>query len=157
MTRALVQYLAQRPDASTFLLPADVDRALGELFGQPERLLPQPYKIFPADETQPPVLGFAVAESQVLKDLDQKLERWLAEETQWREPRRAEGQGQAAFSAYIGQLMKAAENALTSNLLSDYHAVFWLAHRSISRGTSRRFRGASASTTRRPAARSATR
>jgi hypothetical protein len=129
MTRALVQYLAQRPDASTFLLPADVDRALGELFGQPDRLLPQPYKIFPADEAQSPVLGFAVAESAVMKELDQKLERWLAEETQW-QVNRAEpkDKAQAAFSAYIGQLMKAAENALMSNLLSDYHAIFWLTH-----------------------------
>lgn len=129
MTRALVQYLAQRPDASTFLLPADVDRALGELFGQPDRLLPQPYKIFPADEAQPPILGFAVAESPVMKELDQKLERWLAEETQW-QVNRAEpkDKAQAAFSAYIGSLMKAAENALMSNLLSDYHAIFWLTH-----------------------------
>jgi len=129
MTRALVQYLAQRPDASTFLLPADVDRTLGELFGSPERLLPHPYKIFPADETQPPTLGFAVAESAVLKELDQKLERWLAEETQWQVNRAGpKDKAQAAFGAYIGQLMKAAENALMSNLLSDYHGVFWLAH-----------------------------
>lgn len=129
MTRALVSYLAQRPDAATFLLPTDVDRALGELFGQPDRLLPQPYKIFPADETQPPVLGFAVAEAAVMKELEQKLERWLAEETQW-QVNRAEpkDKAQAAFSAYIGQLMKVAENALMSNLLSDYHAVFWLTH-----------------------------
>ena len=129
MTRTLVQYLAQRPDASTFLLPADVDRALGELFGQPDRLLPQPYKIFPADETQPPVLGFAVAESPVLRELEQKLERWLAEETQWQVNRAGpKDKAQAAFSAYIGQLMKVAENALMSNLLNDYHAIFWLAH-----------------------------
>ncbi|MGZ5473576.1 MAG: hypothetical protein ACXW31_09685, partial [Thermoanaerobaculia bacterium] len=129
MTRALVSYLAQRPDAATFLLPVDVDRALGELFGQPERLLPQPYKIFPADETQPPVLGFAIAESPVLKELDLKLERWLSEETQWQINRAGpKDKAQAAFSTYIGQLMKVAENALMSNLLSDYHAVFWLAH-----------------------------
>ncbi|HEX6099634.1 MAG TPA: hypothetical protein VF432_25190 [Thermoanaerobaculia bacterium] len=129
MTRALVQYLAQRPDASTFLLPADVDRALGELFGQPDRLLPQPYKVFPAEETQPPVLGFAVAEAPVMKELEQKLERWLAEETAWQVNRAGpKDKAQAAFSAYTGQLMKVAENALMSNLLSDYHAVFWLTH-----------------------------
>jgi hypothetical protein len=129
MTRALVNYLAQRPDAATFLLPTDVDRALAELFGQPDRLLPHPYKIFPADETQPPVLGFPVAESPVMKDLEQKLERWLAEEIQWQVNRAGpKDKAQAAFSAYIGPLMKAAENALMSNLLSDYHAVFWLTH-----------------------------
>jgi hypothetical protein len=129
MTRALVNYLAQRPDAATFLLPTDVSRVLAELFGQPERLLPQPYKIFPADETQQPVLGFPVAEAPVMKELEQKLERWVTEEIQW-QVNRAEpkDKAQAAFSTYIGSLMKAAENALMSNLLSDHHAVFWLTH-----------------------------
>ncbi len=129
MTRALVNYFAQRPDTATFLLPTDVSRTLTELFGQPEKVLPQPYKIFPADETQPPVLGFPVAESAVMKDLEQKLERWLAEEMQWQVNRAGpKEKAQAAFSSYITSLMKAAENALMSNLLSDYHAIFWLTH-----------------------------
>ena len=129
MTRSLVNYLAQRPDAATFLLPADVDRALHELFGQPERLLPQPYKIFPADETQPPVLGFAVADSAVMRELELKLDRWLTEETTWQVNRAGlKDKATAAFNAYIAALMKAAENALISNLLSDYHAIFWLTH-----------------------------
>ncbi|HEX8408624.1 MAG TPA: hypothetical protein VF883_07160 [Thermoanaerobaculia bacterium] len=129
MNRTLVSYIAQRPDAATFLLPADVDRALTELFGTPYRLLPQPYKIFPADETQQATLGFAVADAAVMKELEQKLDRWLAEEVVWQVNRAgAKEKSQAAFAAYIGQLMKVAENALMSNLLSDYHAVFWLAH-----------------------------
>ncbi len=129
MTKAIVSYLAQRPDASTFLLPMDVERTLRELFTEPERILPQPYKVFPADETQPATLGFPVLDAPVLKDLDAKLDRWLAEETAWQVNRALEkDKAQAALTTYIGTLMKVAENALVSNLLSDYHAIFWLAH-----------------------------
>jgi hypothetical protein len=129
MTKAIVAYLAQRPDASTFLVPSDVDRTLRELFTEPERLLPQPYKIFPADETQAPLLGFPVLDAPVLKDLDAKLDRWLSEETAWQINRALpKDKAQQAFAAYVGTLMKVAENALVSNLLSDYHAIFWLAH-----------------------------
>ncbi|HEX7828708.1 MAG TPA: hypothetical protein VF787_03595 [Thermoanaerobaculia bacterium] len=129
MTKAIASYLAQRPDASTFLLPTDVERTLRELFVEPERLLPQPYKIFPADETQPPTLGFPVLDATVMKDLDAKLDRWLAEETAWQVNRAQEKEkAQAAFATYVGTLVKVAENALVSNLLSDYHAIFWLAH-----------------------------
>ncbi|MBV8517970.1 MAG: hypothetical protein JO197_11275 [Acidobacteria bacterium] len=128
--RALSNYLAQRPDAATFLLATDLERSLRELFAKHEGLLPQPFKIFPADETQPPILGFPVAESAVLKDLENKLERWLADETGWQVNRAAEAKekAQLALNVYIGSLMKAAENALLSNLVNDYHAVFWLAH-----------------------------
>ena len=127
MTRTLVAYLAQRPDAATFLLPADLDRALEELFE--ERLLPRPTNIFPADETQPPVLGFPVAETPVMKELEQKLDKWLSEEIVWQINRAGvKDKAQAAFAAYVSQLMKVAENALMSNLLNDYHAIFWLTH-----------------------------
>ena len=128
--KSLVSYLAQRPEAVTFLLPMDLDRSLRELFTQPEMLLPQPMKIYPADETQAPILGFPVAESPVMKDLETKLDRWLADETLFQVTRATDvkEKAQAAFNLYVGSLMKAAENALMSNLLSDYHAVFWLAH-----------------------------
>jgi hypothetical protein len=127
--KALTAYLASRPDAATFLLPHDQERTLHELFARADGLLPKPYKIFPADETQQPILGFPVAESTVLKELDTKLDRWLTEETAVQVNRAASKEkSQAAFSAYVGQLMKLAENALMSNVLTDYHAVFWLAH-----------------------------
>ena len=64
--KSLISYLATRPDATTFLLPTDLERALRELFPRAEGLLPEPYKIFPADETQPAVLGFPVAEALVV-------------------------------------------------------------------------------------------
>jgi hypothetical protein len=127
--KPLLSYLATRPDASTFLLPNEMERALRELFPRPDGLLPEPYKMFPADETQPPVLGFPVAEALVMKELDTKLDRWLAEETSCQVNRAASKEkSQAAMGAYVTQLMKVAENALVSNVLTDYHAVFWLAH-----------------------------
>lgn len=127
--RSLFAYLAQRPDTATFLLTGDMDRTLRELFTRPEDLLPQPYKIFPADEAQQPTLGFPVAESAVMKELDAKLERWLGEEIAWQiNHASSKEKAQVAYAAYIALLMKTAENALMSNLLGDYHGVFWLAH-----------------------------
>ncbi len=130
MPSSLVTYLTQRIDASTFLLPADLGRTLEDLFPRPDVLLPQPYKIYAADETQPPVLGFPIAETAIMKDLDARLDRWVNEEVAFQITRStdAKEKSQIAFAAYITQLMKVAENAMTSNLLSDYHAVFWLAH-----------------------------
>jgi hypothetical protein len=127
--KSLISYLTARPDATTFLLPSDLERTLRELFPRPDTLLPQPYKIFPADETQPPVLGFPVAEALVMKELDTKFDRWLTEETACQVNRAASKEkAQGAMGAYVTQLMKVAENALVSNVLTDYHAVFWLAH-----------------------------
>jgi hypothetical protein len=129
MTQSLVSYLAQRPDAATFLIPSTVERALIELFGKPERLLPKPFQIYPADETHAPVLGFPVFDAPVLKELEAKLDRWIAEEIVWQVNRaESKDKAQAALQAYVAQLLKVAENALMSNLLNDYHAVFWLTH-----------------------------
>jgi len=130
MPKGLVTYLTQRNDASTFLLPADLDRTLEDLFPRFETILPQPYKVLPADETLPPVLGFPVAESTLLKELDAKLDKWLTEEVPWQISRSAaaKDKAQVAFTAYITQLMKVVENAMMSNLLNDYHGIFWLAH-----------------------------
>src|SRR5512140_57046 len=130
MPSTLVSYLSSRPDSATFLVPADIARTVDELFPRADWVLPQPYRIYPADETQPPCLGFPVAESPVMKDLETRLDRWLAEETLWQISRQQgpKEKAQLAFAAYVSQLMKAAENALMSNLLNDYHAIFWLAH-----------------------------
>ncbi len=127
--KSLIAHLAQRPDSSTFLLPTDMERTLAELFQRPEDLLPAPYKIFPADETLQPALGFPVADSAVMKELDAKLERWLAEEIAWQMNRAASKEkAQTTYASYVQLLMKTAENALMSNLLGDYHGIFWLAH-----------------------------
>jgi hypothetical protein len=129
MSSPLVTFLAQRPDAGTFLLPADVARTVAEIFPV-AGLLPEPARIHPADDTQRPILGFPIAESAVLKELDGKLERWVGEEVAWtvgRDPS-AKEKAQLAFTAYINTLMKVADNAMMANLLNDYHAIFWLAH-----------------------------
>ena len=130
MPSILETYLASRPETATFLLGGELGRTLEEIFPRADTLLPKPYKIFPADETQSPALGFPVADAPVLRELDAKLDRWLAEEVAWQAGRQqpAKEKAQLACSAYMTQLMRLAENALMSNLLSDYHAVFWLAH-----------------------------
>lgn len=128
MGSPLVAYLESRSEAATFLLPAEFARTLDELF--PRSVLPDPIKIFPADETQPPTLGFPLLETNVIKDLDARLDRWLSDEVVWQVARNpaAKEKSQLALAAYLTPLTRLAENALLSNVLSDYHAVFWLAH-----------------------------
>jgi hypothetical protein len=125
-----VAYLAGRPDTATFLLPSELARTVDDLFPRTDGLLPQPYKIFPADETQQPSLGFPVADAPAMKDLDAKLDRWLGDEVAWQLGRQqsSKEKAQISLAGYMTQLMRIAENALMSNLLTDYHAVFWLAH-----------------------------
>jgi hypothetical protein len=127
--KTLVAYLAQRPETSAFLVPTDLERTLKELFPDPERLLPLPYKIFLADETVLPTFGYPVAESAVMKELDARLDRWLGEEIACQINRAASKEkAQATWTSYLQHLLKLAENALMSNLLGDYHGIFWLAH-----------------------------
>ena len=130
MPKAVLAYLTQRADTSTFLVPSELSKTLEELFGRSKHLLPQPYKIFPVDETQPPSLGFPLAESSVMKELDTKLDKWLHEEVWWQVSRQSQAKEKAqfTFNLYQSHLLRVAENALMSNLLNDYHAVFWLAH-----------------------------
>src|SRR5438876_5489414 len=130
MASPLVSYLASRPDTATFLVPAELQRSIEELFPRSEALLPQPYNVYPADETQPSVLGFPLADTPVMRDLDARLDRWLADEVLWQVSRSSatREKAQLSLAAYLGPLMRTAENALVSNLLNDYHAVFWLAH-----------------------------
>lgn len=128
MPSPLVAYLTARADAATFLLPGELERTIEELF--PRDVLPEPTKIFPADETQPPMLGFALLETNVIRDLDAKLDRWLSDEVVWQVARSptAKEKAQLSLTAYLTPLSRIAENALLSNVLNDYHGVFWLAH-----------------------------
>src|SRR5947207_14575115 len=130
MPSPLVTYLSSRPDTSTFLVPSELRRNVEELFPRSQGLLPQPYKIYPADETQQPVFGFPLADTPVMRDLDARLDRWLADEVIWQIGRQpaAKEKAQLALGNYMGALIRSAENALASNLLNDYHAIFWLAH-----------------------------
>ncbi|MBI2214159.1 MAG: hypothetical protein HYU52_10980 [Acidobacteria bacterium] len=129
MPRHLVAYLVQKPEQSPFLLASDLPRLLPAIFPRPEWLLPRPYKIYFQDEGAPPVTGFPVLHSEVLRDLDTKLDRWLADEVKWQlKMEDARERARNAFSQYVSMVVKVAENAMLSNLLADYHAVFWLAH-----------------------------
>src|SRR5438105_953895 len=130
MPSPLVSYLASRPETATFLVPSELPRVVDELFPRADALLPQPYNIYPADETQPSILGFPLADTPVMRDLDARLDRWLADEVIWQISRQpaAKEKAQLSLAGYMGALMRSAENALAANLLNDYHAVFWLAH-----------------------------
>src|SRR3954468_23874757 len=130
MPSTLETYLASRPDTAQFPPGSELGPTVEEIFPRADTLLPKPYKIFPADETQSPTLGFPVADAPALRELEAKLDRWLSDEVAWQAGRQqaAKEKAQLACSAYMTQLMRLAENALMSNLLSDYHAVFWLAH-----------------------------
>jgi hypothetical protein len=130
MSSAIIEYLSARPDSATFLTPLHYAQTLEDLFPRSESLLPQPYNIFPADETQPAVLGFPLAETPVIKELDAKLDRWLTDEVSWQVTRKpdAKEKAQLSLTGYLTQVLKVSENAMMSNLLNDYHAVFWLAH-----------------------------
>jgi hypothetical protein len=129
MPDTLADYLTQRREAGAFLPPADVGRALAQIFPRADFLLPRPYKIFHADEQQPPIFGFPVLDSPALRDLDAKLERWLSDEcAQVADRSHSRDKVTAAFSAYVAATLRLAENALLSNLMADYHGVFWLAH-----------------------------
>src|SRR2546427_1692061 len=120
MSSTLIEYLSARTDAATFILPDDYTKILEELFPHADSLLPEPYKIFPADETQPPVLGFALAETAVIKDLDTKLDPRLTDETAWQGTRdpNAQEKSQISLASDLKPRLKGAENAMMSNLLN---------------------------------------
>jgi hypothetical protein len=129
MNPHLSAYYRQKPENAPFLLAADVDRSLELLFERPDWLLPRPYKIFFEDESVPPILGMPILYSDVIREIDQRIDRWLAEEIQAQLKKDgARERARQAFGAYVAVVMKVVENAMLSNLLADYHGVFWLAH-----------------------------
>jgi len=129
MNPQLSAYFLQRPENAPFLLTADLERSLSTLFEKPDWILPRPYKIFFEDESTPPVLGHPVLYAEVIREIDQRIDRWISEEI--RAQLKEEGareRARQAFGAYVSGVMKVVENAMLSNLLADYHGVFWLAH-----------------------------
>jgi hypothetical protein len=130
MPNTLLPYIESRADAATFLVPSSAAKAAEELFPSRENLLPQPQRVYFASENSNPVLGYPVADTPVFRELDAKLDRWLVDEVAWQVSRRADAKERAAlhFQSYVTHLAKVAENAMLSNLLNDYHGVFWLAH-----------------------------
>src|ERR1043165_5412127 len=103
MPSPLVNYLASRPETATFLVTSELQRVVDDLFPRAEEVLPQPYKIYPADETQPAILGFPLADTPVMRDLDARLDRWLADEVVWQLSRQpaAKEKAQLALASYL--------------------------------------------------------
>lgn len=129
MKDTLSAFLAQRPESSAFVLRPQAEALLREFFPTTYALLPRPYKIFFADEGQAPLLGFPAADSPILTELDSKLDRWISEEVaRHLDASHPKEKVQLALSAYVSHVMRLAENAMSSNLLADYHGVFWLIH-----------------------------
>ena len=127
--RELAAYLIQRPEGLGFVLPTGLEKLLGDLFGNPDELLPRPYRIFFADEAQPAVFGFPVRSSPAIAELVSRLDRWMTEELVCQTSRHAEREkAQQALAAYSATLLRACENAMLSNMLVDYHGILWLAH-----------------------------
>ena len=124
----LVPFLESRSDAFLFLPPVDVENSIKALLKDQAWLLPRPYKIYFASETRSPDLGFPVADSDPVRELRARTEIWINEEIALQIDGKRREQARKAFLAYIAQAIKLAENAMLSNLLADYHAVFWLVH-----------------------------
>jgi len=129
MSDPLITFLSQRPETGALLSPVDIPRVVGDLFPDYQRVLPRPYKIFFADESVPPILGFPVKDSAVLQELETRLSTWLNAEVAWQLTRDSSKKVvDQALGAYLAHLARVTENAMLSNLLADYHAIFWLAH-----------------------------
>jgi hypothetical protein len=125
----LLPYLTQRSEAGALLSSADLQRSLDDLFGELLPSLPRPYKIFFVDENLPPFLGFPVKDSPVLRELEERLQSWIDLEGAWQISRDSSKKAaDQALAAYLSSLTRVAENAMMSNLLADYHAIFWLVH-----------------------------
>ncbi len=98
-----------------------------------ERLLPEPQKIFLADEATTPLIGFPVFSSPQLAALEEALEDYLSaeEEAQFklynREPFDSRRYA-ARWDRYSSLLQQATENVCSSNYGQNFAGVFWLYH-----------------------------
>lgn len=127
--KELTAYLTQRPEGLGFVLPSSVDRTVIELFPRPEQLLPRPYRVFFAEETEQPILAFPVRNSPAIAELHSRFDRWIAEEIACQTDRTTPRErAQQALAAYCTTLTRLAENAMLANMLADYHGILWLAH-----------------------------
>ena len=130
MHENLIQFLRQRQEAFPFRRDIDVRHFLTDGIGPGSSArLPIPAKIFLLDELVPKSYGFPVAKSAMVEELEARLNRWLTGEVDSRagatdSHRRIED----LLSQYREQVLKLAQNARNSSILSDYHSVFWLLH-----------------------------
>ena len=115
----LVRFFRSHPEVFPLASDADVDRLLVDAFEQPASILPIPAKIFLADDVALQGYGFPLTRTQILDDLEAKLQRWLDNEI-------AKKRSDESLMSYCEAVMKVARNAMQASILSDYHSVFWL-------------------------------
>jgi hypothetical protein len=114
-----------------FLRPSEEE--LRELFPEGLEVLPQPQRIFLADERATPVLGFPVLISDEGRALDAALDRVVEGEEKLaiamarRKPDDSRAYT-AAQDAYRGLLGKALNNVLTASYSQHQPGLFWLYH-----------------------------
>ncbi len=128
MPHPLVSYLEVRADSYGMTPREQVIRTV-ESSRRLRDLLPNPYQIFGLDETQAPSQGFPIAVSPVIAQVEEHLAHWIAREIE--SVAGVAGAKEAArevFRNYSRYVLKIVENAMLSNFLADYHAVFWLVH-----------------------------
>jgi hypothetical protein len=124
-----IHFLKQRPEVFPFRRDIDLQRFLVDALDRPVDALPQPAKIFLADELEPKGFGFPVTKAAILDELEQRLDRWLTDEIAVRVTNTAtKERAEESLLTYRVQVVKIARNALTSSILADYHSVFWLLH-----------------------------
>lgn len=128
MPHPLVSYLDAR--ASSYeMTPRDQLVRTVESSRRLRDLLPNPYRIFGLDETQPSFQGFPIATSPVVDQIDALLESWIDREIEAVAGiRDAKEAAREVFRNYSRYVLKIVENAMLSNFLADYHAIFWFVH-----------------------------
>jgi hypothetical protein len=127
----LIHFFKQRQELFQLRRDVDLQRFLADAIDRPGESLPVPAKIFLADEIHPHTYGFPLAKAPALEELETRLTRWCHDELVVRAQNGgapARQRADESLAGYLSFLLKLARNALSSSILSDYHAVFWLAH-----------------------------
>ncbi|HEX7151549.1 MAG TPA: hypothetical protein VF618_08690 [Thermoanaerobaculia bacterium] len=131
MNDNLIQFFKQRNEVFPIRRDVDLQRFLADAVERPSESLPIPAKIFLADEIHPHSYGFPLSKAPALDELETRLSRWCADELVVRTQgggAPARQRAEESLVAYRTYVLKLAKNALSSSILSDYHAIFWLAH-----------------------------
>ncbi|MBW3670326.1 MAG: hypothetical protein KY432_01495, partial [Acidobacteria bacterium] len=128
MPHPLVSYLDSRAGSYGMTPRSQVIRTI-ESSRRLRDLLPNPYQIFDLDETQAPSRGFPLAVSPVVDQVESLLANWIDREIEAVAGRDgAKDAAREVFRNYSRYVLKIVENAMLSNFLADYHAIFWLVH-----------------------------
>ncbi|MDX1582476.1 MAG: hypothetical protein R3338_02645 [Thermoanaerobaculia bacterium] len=128
MSHPLVSYLDARADSYEMTPRDEVIRSI-ESSHRIRDLLPNPYLIYGLDESREPSSGFPIAVSQVIDQVEEHLSSWIEREIEAvAGVTGAKDAAREIFRSYSRYVLKIVENAMMSNFLADYHAIFWLVH-----------------------------